>query len=779
MAMEVDKLKFIGAKKVFGLGIGWNDAKNKIKGGAESSLLEDIKALEDDLKKEPENEDKKLRLFNCYELLSRLYQMNGMDKEAQEYSGKATSLGTYPSEKSLICSLYGDSERGLLELLKIREAAFNANKNDITAKENLANTYMELGKVNLRNGMTSKAREYLKLAEKTGPSKNDGPEIYNLLTKVIDPITDWQVRCEYSPQKISTLSYEPLKGPMPWDEISYRSDGRPGFRARPSSYDAYGLNIGFDSPPITLYGPPQIQVGGSLSGVEGAIEDVRFPWYVYPDKYTPQEMKDLNGTMCTAAEFGPLCTQNLYANLTFPMMPAYKWMGPVSPVPLLLMNKIGVGYNLAGTSVGITTYNYTYNDTFHRLDFSIGDEGTFRSLRQDFSIFGETQTVHLPLGLDWPYAFYTSVFYGYKASYLSHMSMPDIYYLSDKGYVAPTYFMNIPFTDDENDLSDERDLMRADYRTFTDERKRLAEGREPKANEYTIGTRISIPGPMLWMKLFGLVEQGKMENETEEAVKFTLATSRVRHDSISNTSNGIYPSTRDVYAPYEKYVRGDLNHNNVQEDTPAYKETWARNEDGKWIYDPAAKSNGGKDFHELIDPVNSDTWNIGMSYKMTVGHLSKMVTPLDYGAPWSKEFWTGYFDSECAGFKGIIFKGIGRGLWLLPSIPYSLFDQVLLDIVSPRALTRRIGGVPEPDNTKKEIPVYVPLECSFGGVTAHGVRDINTGIKGDRTGSSRMLGVGLGIGENFQVMYRKGSADNGMGWKSTMHSIMLTIKFKL
>lgn len=625
--------------------------------------------------------------------------------------------------------------------------------------------YLQRSKLYLRNNMVPEAKEAIdnavRLMNTSGmamaagqapagaQTSNDGPEIDNLANIVIPPILQWDVQVNPSIVRETDLieqvpSWIDSNGDgrqQSWESPVYDSNGKPVYMDRASHRRATGKSAAINTPTIPIWLGFNAQTGLQFSSLDyNHTADSTFHFYPYVDpehpEYTPKYLTDLYGTQLTSMEMGPIYTQNGHVNFSWNAFKLskqnyFKWFSWIS----FFANRVGAQYDVTHTGTRITAHpDYEYSEVTGRLRSVDPISQNFGSFRYDRTTYVETQ--NMPLLFTWPNTFYLTGMFQRKDSSVSGRTMTDIYELGDKNFSAPTYYMDNPFTEGE------RDTMEADYATYV--RERLANARKRLgAREDTIGIRLDSPGAMQWLKLFGFADS-TLKDGIDENMNFSLQRVFQINDSIMGTTNGLYPTTRDFWAPYVKYHDGDTNRNNIEDGT----ETWKRDSEGNYIYLPATKN--GSNYHADLPVYNTRTWRMGVSYKLRLGLLQKMIeAPYEYAGGFFDKpnpqtpgaTLTGYFGYKFFYTKGatpaddkFTLANIPRALWLIPSLVYPIPRTILslIDDGNPK------GGKPE---------LYIPVEYTYS---------TTKGKLGDDSlwGQSRLFGIGIGIGKNFQVMWK-------------------------
>ncbi|MFH1710214.1 MAG: hypothetical protein ABH860_03990 [bacterium] len=621
-----------------------------------------------------------------------------------------------------------------------------------------ADRIQDLGDLSLRNNGLNEGSYYYQLVNPVaGITKID--EIRNMLNITLRPLLQWNASLEYPLKKeISVTEQTPAYDGenRPWVAMKYKDGASsvPIYKDKAVSRVSQGDSFRFNSPPLSLARKlPECRIGGSHLRVDhGGTADSYFTFYPYMSEDTPSYIAAHNGQKYISTRLGTINSWNLNGEASVDIS-SITWKDFFSHIGTSL-NKINFRYDITGTQAGVTAYpNYQYDETKKDL---ISEEifGTFSSLRHDFAVLAETQT--LPLFFEWPYAFYTALSYGFKYSRLSNRSMADRFILNDENYVAPAYFMDNPFTGDEISAQEK------DHAGYTQKRKE-ALNKLLDAKEYRIGIRSSAPGIMQILKLFGLVDINELKNGKDENLLLNSSCKWAVGDKIMKTSNGLDPSALSYFNPWVKYKNGDVNHNNIQDNG----ETWERGADGKWVCDPAYKIRN-EDFHADIEPYNSFSWNLQLEYKLRVGHLTKMLTP------WDNEYGFNPADKKILCLDnyglGLIYKTIPRLAWYVPGLIFPAVNWAYSN------LPQKLFGKQLDMGRDNDTPIYIPLELSLGREYFK-TTDINTGEKYGHAGKSFGFGIGLGVGKDFQIMYRSVSTDNGYNYTDKTRSVTATYRF--
>ena len=265
--------------------------------------------------------------------------------------------------------------------------------------------------------------------------------------------------------------------------------------------------------------------------------DANFTFNPWIDQFTPDYLKRLDGKEYKLLELGPVYAQNIYANYSFSTFSAWpdapKYISWLSPI---LVNKINVGVSYTRTSANLTAHKYAYNDTLRDLSDKTTD-ANFSSNRIDIPVSVESRTFPL---FTWPKQIYLSLACGMKLSYLMR-NMSDMYYPIDANNELPTSWRGIAY--DTADMS----VMSADYSEYLGKRKN---SKTLNAMSSWFSARVSMPSIVELLNSIHLVKSGYAPGSDKKlniALKWTKS-----KDAITNTNNGLLPSTRSAFPTYSK-----------------------------------------------------------------------------------------------------------------------------------------------------------------------------------------------------------------------------------
>ena len=701
-----------------------------------------------------------------------LAHLNSMPlKELKDYVKQAKDEMDADPQDTDKKNTYGDAYRQYLRSITLEDLrqkfdAIGLKKPPSIEQEIYAERLKGLGDNASRNNMLGPTKDYYTQVQPVALDANK-TEIWSMLNVTLPPLLRWNVSIEQLPVKNITVTeqvpevfYKDMPGCLnnlddgydrPWGDTHYgvgNSSATPVYVDktvyRASKNDSFNLS----SPSLKLGGEwSTFRIGGSYSSVDpGDTANSYFYLWPYVNKDTPSYISDHSGEKLVATAFGKTETCNLNAETSVYLAPI---MGDnILSLLMVPLNKVNFRYDGTWNRKKITAYpNYEYKE---KEDKFVSNEvcREFSTLLNSVTGSGESQTFSLLF--QWPYTFYTAFFYSAKYSWLSSRSATDQYIFNDESYVSPTYFMDNKLTDED------RANDGVSHAAYTAARK-LARDKVLSAKEYTLGIRSSFPGMFQWLHLLGCAD---IQNGHEKNVGVNMLWKWTVDDTLTKTGgDGSNPSTIDNYNGYVKYKKGDANHNNFQD--PG--ETWERDADGNWVMDPAYKVRTD-DYHADIEPYNSFSWHIQYEYDFRVGYLTRLKTPWnsDYGHFWNKNFWPKHW--------GIVTKTIPRILGEVLTLPFWAAKSAY------SVVPEKLFGIHMDTGMESDVPIYVPLEFSCG-VESFSANDINTGEKHDYTGHSKSVGVGLGIGENFRIMYRWSSSNNGYNYSDESRSVVATYKF--
>ena len=265
--------------------------------------------------------------------------------------------------------------------------------------------------------------------------------------------------------------------------------------------------------------------------------DASFIFNPWIDQNTPDYLKRLDGREYKLLELGPVYAQNVYANYSFsafsawPEAPKYiRWLSP------LIVNKINVGVSYTHTGANLTMHKYAYNDTLQDLSDSTTG-ANFSSHRIDIPVSVETRTFSLGR---WPKQTYLSLAGGMNLSYLMR-NIPDMYYPIDANNDLPQTWKGVAY--DPADMT----MMNADHSEYLSRRKNT---KMLNSTSSWFAARVSVPSIVELLNSMHLLNGGYVtgsDRKLNVALKLTKS-----KDAITNTNNGLLPSTRSAFPTYSK-----------------------------------------------------------------------------------------------------------------------------------------------------------------------------------------------------------------------------------
>jgi hypothetical protein len=446
---------------------------------------------------------------------------------------------------------------------------------------------------------------------------------------------------------------------QPWEKYSYNynSDSTkvsPNYKlGNWAKEKTTSTGVSYVNPAFDIVGSgfiTKLDLQGSLSvnlnhtDYNGTL-DTRFGFYPFIDpshpEYTPNYLKKLYGNIYTASKFGPVDSQDVSFGLALPMFgvlgevpPALRWLCPI------IVNKPWMEYRNTLTEMNISAFpNYAYSEVKKNLT-SVEKDGLFVSDRQDIRVGFESRTIPI---FSWPNSIYSAFLFNYKYSTLTK-NMPDIYSVSDQNYKAPGYYKNVVLTQAQ------QDTIQNDYvNNYLPQRMK---NDNLTANEVNVGLRLNFPGLVQLLSNTGIVNTTAFQASTDDQIKTLFQITSTRNDEIRNTSNGLYPANRDLFAEWHLNDAGNLE-------------------------------KVGSDFHAPMESYNGFDWNFSASHKLRLGHLTAIQSA------WDKDY-----------FKNYGADALGKSLWLIPSLVWPLvrFPAKLLD-----------------KGLETSTPIYMPIEFNIGG----------------------------------------------------------------
>jgi hypothetical protein len=600
-------------------------------------------------------------------------------------------------------------------------------KQTITSTITEGERQLWLGRYDLWNGKTSSARYHFKQAiewwnkhpDQTSPDK---PETLNLL-RLTEELTRPYVGGYYVHHDIMSRqelpSFYDLNNNLQKDDgESYIRDletNRILFYNKDTEQKKDEKSVSFSLPPVQIFNSPfQIGVGCNLSTAnQFGTIDSKFKFFPVESEYTPQYLINLKGKEYPLINFGPVDQESAYLDLGVSMFDVMKDWDKAPE----WINWARVISPILISKVSFR-YGFTHTGmpiTSHpEYKYNGYDDLTSKSISDHFDSFRQ------------------DISGGVETRTFPLMDWPFAVYLAFGGqYKSSILSKNYPdiywpFDKNfvapnyylENKLSDDdRNMIKADHDEFN--RKR-GMNNDLTAKESRLYMRANLPGIMQCLRGLSLVDETRVEKGADEPLKISMEYIFTKDDNIRNTDNGFYPSNWNVWAPWTKANTTD----------------------------PAAKN--GDDFHGSIPPFNATGVNFFASYKPRLGHYSGMRSvwePSDY---FSSDGWNSF--GKC----------VSRALWLVPSVAsYPL--QRLVRLVDPGH---------ERDN---ETHLYMPLEYNYRQ-EKYRYTDAN-GVVSDKKGKNVSFGIGLGINNNFELMYRQSKSDNGNGYTDKIRSVALIFKF--